>query len=164
MKIQDYVTIINHTAVYPRTVENFGIAYTFLGVLDESMECMDKMRLDASKEEINKEKGDIVWYLAAFCKETSLDFEKIVNEFFQNKSVGSIEPDGIIGDVKKFYRDNKVLSQERIRTFVLSTLYTFFNEESREEFDVIMQNNYDKLMKRRETNTIHGDGDNRELK
>lgn len=124
MTVQEYQTIIEKTAIFPK--KQVGLAYCGLGLTGEAGEVADKIKklyrdedfgsyenfkdfefVDKKaareiKENLVKELGDVLWYLSATANELGVSLE------------------------------------------------------------YIMQQNYDKLIKRRETNTLHGSGDNRE--
>lgn len=118
MNLKEYQTIIDKTAVYPKEI---GLAYCAMGLTGEAGEVADKIKklyrdqeidavsadqyadiIQANKNSISKELGDVLWYVTAMANELGLSLEEI------------------------------------------------------------MEANYNKLIKRRETNTLHGSGDNRE--
>lgn len=118
MNLNEYQSIIDKTAIYPKEI---GVAYCALGLAGEAGEVADKIKklyrdqelhsLDAvgklllfeeNRTNIAKELGDVIWYVTALANEFDLSLEQI------------------------------------------------------------MKMNYDKLIKRRETNTLKGSGDNRE--
>ena len=73
---------------------------------------------------------------------------------------------------KKLYRDkdllnNKVISAEDKQSFIKELgdvlwYITALANEIDTDLSTIAETNYNKLIKRRETNTLHGSGDNRE--
>lgn len=109
MRVEDYESIIQQTAVYPKKI---GLLYTALGLCGEAGEVAEKIKKlyrDNGGEvtlkttyDLQKELGDVIWYVTAMASELGLSLA------------------------------------------------------------AIMEANYDKLIKRRETNTLHGSGDNRE--
>jgi NTP pyrophosphatase (non-canonical NTP hydrolase) len=115
MNIQEYQTIIQKTAIYPKEV---GAMYCALGLNGEAGEVAEKIKklirdtnyldskdyTDEFKENLKKEIGDCIWYCTALANEFNLSLEEI------------------------------------------------------------LEANYNKLIKRRETNTLQGSGDNREEK
>lgn len=157
MKIEEYQKIIGQTAVYPKQVDNFGLAYCWLGLLGEWNEF-----LNANQTNIKKEFGDFCWYLVAFCKEADID----VKEIFNPNNIDSHYQD-ISENIKKYYRDGKPLDKNNIIKALSSKFYNGKKiiEMWGYSFDLeeILEINYNKLIKRRETNTLHGDGDNREV-
>ncbi len=74
--------------------------------------------------------------------------------------------------IKKLYRDDNYLSHKLMPPDKITDIakelgdvlwyVTAMANELEISLEGIMQMNYDKLMKRRETNTLHGSGDNRE--
>lgn len=72
--------------------------------------------------------------------------------------------------VKKLYRDHEGEITEEFRTSIKKELgdilwyITATANEVHLTLEEIMEANYDKLIKRRETGTLHGSGDNREEK
>lgn len=162
MNLTEYQSIIAKTAVYPQKVDRFGIAYTFLGVMDEMFELQDKQELGASEKEIKKEKGDVVWYITAMAEEFKLNVEVLfVKSDIDNDADRQLFM-RFPGLVKKFYRDSKEIPVETVSRFITIMWNMMMEDESDENINKILQMNYDKLIKRRETNTLHGDGDNRE--
>jgi len=166
---EEYSQLINKTAVYPTKVDNFGLAYAFLGLQDEFIEFYEKLIL-GDKDGAHKELGDIVWYIAAICKETNLIFSDLIKDLLANPADDLYDVEEVLfiiasysGNVKKYYRDNKPLDLEKLyKEVLLAILQIVFYDGTEEEIMEVLQKNYDKLIKRRETNTIHGDGDNRE--
>lgn len=163
MKYQEYSEIISKTAIYPKEVKNFGVAYCFLGIYDELHEYHEKVR-DGDIEGAKKEKGDVFWYIAALCNELDISFTILMERYKSETKKGLVEyPNFYYGHIKKFYRDNKQIDRNHIMTsFMLPILERLLEDETDESIASILQQNYDKLIKRRETNTIQGDGDNRE--
>lgn len=180
MKPVEYVDIIKKTAVFPETVDNFGVAYSFLGMLDEYselsqaftefVELQQRRKVnDDDRMVILAEAGDVIWYITAMANEVGVEY----SEIFVRKPSGvdfyafyEIVIQEIAGNVKKFYRDGKEIDKEKL-AYILNYAYNcvaVIGEFCGVEMEDILQYNYDKLMKRRETNTIHGDGDYREQK
>ena len=109
------------------------------------------------------------------------DYQQIINKTaVYPKEIGiaycAMGITGEAGEVadkcKKLYRDDDLLNVGRItndqRTSIAKELgdvlwyITAMANELEISLSGIMQMNYDKLMQRRETNTLHGSGDNRE--
>lgn len=154
ININDYPKIIKETAVFPKTVEDFSLAYLTLGLFDEISEVVDKSYANASKEELIKEVGDVCWYACGICDVVGLDFIKIITNLKETTQ----NPFDLLGKVKKYYRDGKELVPEEIEAILNAVLYHVVDK-----FDVteILTINYNKLIQRRENNTINGNGDNR---
>jgi len=160
MNLTEYKTIISETAVFPRKVEDFGLAYCIIGLIDEMYEVMEKDESpDATKEELHSEIGDVCWYLCALCNELNISFEKVIEnrEHLEEHHIFQL-----LGKIKKHYRDNKAFDLEQVYDCLRSFTHSLLRDLSQEEIDSILKNNYDKLIARRATNTLHGDGDNRE--
>ncbi len=172
MKVQDYKTIYKKTAKFPTQVDNFGLAYVFLGLLDEFEELLNSLKTD-DIDLIYKEAGDVYWYALGICNEAELDFDAILNDvtFKLLADVHDFEdvvPYGVHGMVKKYYRDNKPLDKIALIKLVYyhlaHTTYLIVNLTKESPYNVvsnIMDINYKKLTQRLENDTIHGDGDNR---
>lgn len=170
MNLRDYKEIINKTAVYPKVVTDFGISYAAWGFLDEKEEYYEKIQLfnevpnDITIEDIRKEFFDVVWYATAMCLEADLDYFRVMNDVIEGNDDLDI-PIGVYGNIKKFYRDGKPINKELMENYLIRTLlqmsevYPDIMDEK--EFLIGLEENYNKLIKRRENNTIHGDGDNR---
>lgn len=166
MNLVEYSKIVDQTAIYPKEVKNFGIAYALIGMWDEMNEMMEKMEYPEtySKEEINGEKFDVVWYVCAFCKELGLNFEKVIIggiEFKQPDDRIGVNPFRMFGLVKKYYRDNKPFDLDQIEILLTSFVSSVLEGITPEEFAVGLQANYDKLIDRRNRNVVSGDGDKR---
>lgn len=162
MKAVDYKDIISKTAVFPRKVENFGLAYCVLGLFDEFLEVDEKVVDGAKREDILSEVGDVLWYLCALCNELDISFEQVIDN---PKNLGKdYNPFKLFGIVKKHYRDGKVINKELVTNYLTNFIsYTFtLSNVTKIDVEDILENNYKKLIARRETNTLHGDGDNRE--
>lgn len=165
MKPQEYKKILEETAVFPREIKDFGIAYCVLGLFDEISELSEKINANDTIENINSEVGDILWYICALCNEIDIEFESVI-DVKSDEYIDDViyNPSKMFGLVKKHYRDgkeiNKVFFTNSLKTIVLD-LFISCNLNNR-ELEEILESNYKKLIARRETNTLHGDGDHRE--
>jgi len=93
MDINDYQHKARETAMYP--VEQ-GIAYCALGLTGEAGEVADKVKkiirdkggkfTESDREEIGKELGDVLWYIANLSFELNLSLD-----FVANKNVEKLE-------------------------------------------------------------------------
>lgn len=185
MDINKYKEIVNKTAIYPQTVNNFGKMYTYLGLIGEYYEMTNAFEKIVyslslpSKEDINavsKEIGDVIWYITAMSKEFDLPINKI--EEFLNREITTqyLSDDELLIDAesinfsihaesfKKFYRDSKEIDSASILSTIslVCEVITEIMQSLELNLEDVLTQNYNKLMKRRETNTLHGDGDNRE--
>jgi len=165
MKAEDYQKITEQTAIYPSSVKNFGIAYTFLGLVGEDFEVQGKYENPSSEGAMGllKELGDSLWYVRALCKEVGLDFVELVNikspSFYKEYNILQLaEP------IKKYYRDGTALDLKLFKSVLLSTIESIRSAAIMEgsSLEEVMDINYRKLIARRATNTIQGSGDNRE--
>mgnify|MGYP001585909875 FL=1 len=88
MNFNEYQKKAWETAIYPNKGNN--IAYPALGLGGESGEVLEKIKkimrdeksgtADEKKEEIKKEIGDVLWYLAALSTEFKLDLDDIAKK------------------------------------------------------------------------------------
>jgi len=161
--IKEYKDLIKKTAVYPTEVKNFGIAYTFLGLVGECNELMLELEKfdEGSKDLIIKEAGDVCWYVMAMINELELDAEQIFNmpESLQTE----VEPITLAECIKKYYRDNKTIDKE-LFTEVLSNVVISLKvviDDVDSNIEEVIKLNTEKLLRRREQNTLHGDGSER---
>jgi len=85
MTLSDYQQNSKKTAIYPNIGGNF--VYPTLGLVGEAGEVADKIKKilrdkdgqinDADKQEISKELGDVLWYLAQLATELNLSLDEI---------------------------------------------------------------------------------------
>ena len=188
MKHENYIEIIDKTAVYPQTVDNFGKAYCFFGLTGEWQEMLIDYKkviygsgatLEENIKALGKEIGDVIWYITCACKEfgsiSALECLDIISNqeaspYYSNSEeileMANNVPFATLSEpLKKFYRDGKPIEADLINN-LLNTCCKYLGEIISEEegldLDQILKNNYEKLMKRRTTGTLHGDGSNRE--
>lgn len=84
MTLSEYQAEALKTAIYPKEI---GIIYSALGMTGESGEVADKVKKtirdnggvfdEATRLEIAKEVGDVLWYIAAMSDDLGLSFEEI---------------------------------------------------------------------------------------
>ena len=175
MDILDYKDIIKKTAVYPEKVDNFGLAYSWLGLLGEAEESRtvyeefinEQNPTEELKNNLIKEIGDVCWYATNISVILDLDLNKVFNlggNFYEKlNSTKSIV--AYSENIKKYYRDNKPINKEEAQSVLNLLISGMFLSLERFDFvslDIVLEKNYNKLIKRRETNTLNGDGDNRE--
>ena len=173
MKFEDYKNIIKETAVFPDTVDNFGIAYALIGVFDEFYEFKEASENNKEhseyRENLIDEAGDVVWYLTLLADRCGVDF-KSFEESIANIYLNDPTPQHthyIFGNIKKYYRDGKQIDLELVSTFIDKIIYNMFNILKKEIlcdvtiFNEILKRNYDKLIRRRKNNTLNGDGGSR---
>ncbi|MBI5731884.1 MAG: nucleoside triphosphate pyrophosphohydrolase family protein [Candidatus Magasanikbacteria bacterium] len=85
MTFQEYQKLSRRTALYPQKGLNF--VYPTLGLTGEAGEVAEKIKKilrdkegkidDASKEEIKKELGDVLWYLAQLSTDLGLSLDEV---------------------------------------------------------------------------------------
>ena len=90
MTFNKYQQLAAKTAVYP---EQYKVSYPTLGLAGEAGEVCEKIKriyrdddgklTDERRDEIAKELGDVLWYLAILARDIGLPFEKV--------AVGNIE-------------------------------------------------------------------------
>ena len=162
MKLKEYENIIAETAIYPKEItQSFGLAYCMLGLNEEFQEYLDA----TNHTEAQKELGDVMWYVTAMATEINTTVSELWLEF-ATETMFRHEPKDVQvfiirlnGKIKKHYRDGTNYSTD---IKYLLKIVLFFIANSPYDFSEILRMNYTKLIKRRETNTLHGEGDNRE--
>ena len=100
----EYQVSARRTALYP---EDEGIIYTTLGLVGESGEIAEKVKkvirdmegnFEESKEEIAKELGDVLWYVANLAFELDYDLADIaainIQKLMDRQERGKIHGDG----------------------------------------------------------------------
>lgn len=95
MDFKKYQKLSRKTAIYPNKDKNF--VYPTLGLVGEAGEVAEKIKKvlrdkkgvvdQKTKQEIMKELGDVLWYLAQIATELDLSLEKIAS--FNVKKLGS---------------------------------------------------------------------------
>ncbi|MHA1138503.1 MAG: nucleoside triphosphate pyrophosphohydrolase family protein [Candidatus Thorarchaeota archaeon] len=89
----EYQVSARRTALYP---EDQGIIYTTLGLVGESGEIAEKVK--KAKEEIAKELGDVLWYVANLAFELGYDLGDIaainIQKLVDRQERGKIHGDG----------------------------------------------------------------------
>lgn len=106
MTFEEYQKESRKTAVYPNAGKNF--IYPTLGLSGESGEVAEKIKKvlrdkggiidDATRQEIAKELGDVLWYVAQIGSELGLSLENIASEnikkLFSRKDRGVLKGSG----------------------------------------------------------------------
>lgn len=85
MDFKEYQEKSRKTALYPNIGNNF--VYPTLGLAGEAGEVAEKIKKvirdkegiidDATREEIKKELGDVIWYLSQIASELNLSFDEV---------------------------------------------------------------------------------------
>ena len=106
MDFNTYQKTIRKTAIYPHQGDN--LAYPALGLTGEAGEVADKVKKlirDAGgvlsgdrREEMIKELGDVLWYLAALATELKVDLDEVaqknITKVIDRKSRGVTSGEG----------------------------------------------------------------------
>lgn len=187
MKVNDYVDIVEKTAIYP---DEPSLAYVVLGLVGEAGEFIDEFFSPATtKIKITKEAGDVYWYITAICKETGLSAKHVLSSSERSiiDTVAEVEDpfklhiqltkttSRLAEIAKKYYRDAETLSErdeyldkyeDELFTLLIKTgvLVESLARIKGIDFEKILEVNYNKLIKRRKTNTLSGEGSDREEK
>lgn len=98
MDFKEYQAKSRKTALYPNIGNNF--VYPTLGLAGEAGEVAEKIKKvirdkegiidDATREEIKKELGDVLWYLSQIASELNLSFDEVA-EFNIEKLASRME-------------------------------------------------------------------------
>ena len=105
MKLNDYQNRARATAIYPR---HTALAYCVLGLTGEAGEVADKVKkiirdndgvlTKESKQEIAKELGDVLWYLANLSAELGFDLQSVaemnIQKLVSRKQRGKLSGSG----------------------------------------------------------------------
>ena len=88
MTFEEYQKLSRKTAIYPDAGNNF--IYPTLGLAGEAGEVAEKIKKvlrdnngvvdESRREEIAKELGDVLWYVAQVASELGLSLDKIANQ------------------------------------------------------------------------------------
>lgn len=84
MEFNEYLKQAITTKLYP---EGMAVPYVTLGLMGEAGEVAEKIKKvirddngiisEAKKQDLGKEIGDVLWYVAALCDELGLDFNQV---------------------------------------------------------------------------------------
>ena len=106
MNFNEYQIKARETAVYPNINSNF--IYPTLGLVGEAGEVAEKIKKvirdnngiisEEKKEEIKKELGDVLWYVANLAKELDIDLDDVaqgnIEKLFSRMERNKIHGDG----------------------------------------------------------------------
>jgi NTP pyrophosphatase (non-canonical NTP hydrolase) len=106
MNFEEYQTKSRRTALYPNVGENF--IYPTLGLVGESGEVAEKIKKvirdksgvidDETRETIQKELGDVLWYVAQLATELGLSLgdvaEKNIEKLYSRMDRGKLQGSG----------------------------------------------------------------------
>jgi len=107
MDFNEYQDLAGKTAIYPK-IGSHGLLYPVLGLAGEAGEVCEKVkklfrdRGGVISEEflasIKNELGDVLWYLAAICRELNLSLDDIAKEnlekLFSRQNRDALRGDG----------------------------------------------------------------------
>lgn len=182
MNFADYQPLAAKTAVYPRTVGDFGMAYCALKLSGEAAELGDKLdeltnapleAADALRVTARKEAGDVYWYIAGLAREAQLDIpEPDAPAWFASprdcatylgRRAGAVseivgktyrDHDGILSDDKRVALTTALSDMlAALAWLVVSTLDATVSE--------VLSANIAKLRDRQQRGVLHGSGDER---
>ena len=98
MEFNDYQEKTEETAIYPK--EN-AVEYLALGLNGEAGEVAEKVKKairDDKELDLEKELGDVLWYLSQLSKELGINLDDVANtnldKLFDRKERGKIQGDG----------------------------------------------------------------------
>lgn len=106
MNFKEYEDAAAQTAVYPGRGNN--ITYATLGLAGEAGEVAEKVKkairddegvlTDERAKQLQKELGDVLWYVAAMCHELGTDMESVarknIDKLHDRKERGKLQGDG----------------------------------------------------------------------
>jgi len=179
MNLNEYNEMVLKVKKYPT---QYAVIYPILKINGECGELFEKfLTPNSSNDELNKEMGDVVWYIFAIFQDLGLDYNvlNIKNDTLYNKSEVfynfidiciltsklSEKTGKLLRDDEDFINYNKI--NDEYKNFVQSILITVFYRISyiakNYGFDMntVLQTNSDKLLSRFNRGKINGDGDNR---
>lgn len=162
MKYKQYKKIISETAVFPKTVDNFDLAYFYLGLIDELYELNNAFQISTSTLAIAKEISDCIWYLTGLATLYDIELEMKITQKTEFEKL-AVQLMGLAGNIKKYYRDNKQIDKSEIELVIILVENYLAQAIKKIEStpEEIFELNWNKLMSRKIRNKLHGDGDNR---
>lgn len=175
MKLNEYQSGAKETAIYPGE-----LVYPALGLCGEIGELFDAMDKGVW-EEIPKEIGDVLWYVANVAADADLTLSEVMGRktFPNNKKLTYAESNiaikeivfmgGVVAEnVKKTLRDDAgVLCEKRRKNIkvalkdIVINLVTIGWDYCEDQLEDIAKANIEKLLSRQERGKLTGDGDNR---
>lgn len=176
MRLKDYTEKARLTAIYPK---ERGREYVIFGLIDELGEVSEKLDLERPDDEIIKELGDVMWYVASTIEE--FGFQEVFELFEQSRKMNVTKNNAekemgkialqhgakLAGRMKKIMRDDDQLyTKEKVDEIylilrsILKAVIIIVNKMGL-NFTDIFQRNIDKLYDRQERGMLQGDGDNR---
>lgn len=177
--ITEYQNKCCEFAIYPDKGNN--LIYTYLGFLGELSETFTKYYGPIyDKNELKKEIGDVYWYISMCFYEIgireniNLVIEKYYNDVFCIKYMPLEKFDyddlrfmlnvcSFSENLKKQIRDKKELDINKIKNILCFGFLRMYELCKSFNFDIeeVLEENIEKLTKRKLENKLSGDGDNR---
>jgi NTP pyrophosphatase (non-canonical NTP hydrolase) len=167
MELNEYIKWSLSIAVYP---SDLGIAYCGIGLVDETIECLDKIVQGAEPEEIKSELGDVLWYMARCFDELGYDMVTEIQstELPKTQDITDIHSDFLVetgkylGKCKKLLRGDGVTPEVMLPFLKSAYAYYLLILAANDLYlDQVLEYNYNKLEGRRANGTIQGSGDHR---
>jgi NTP pyrophosphatase (non-canonical NTP hydrolase) len=106
MEIERYQEYARDTAVYPMQTAKAALSYSALGLAGEAGEIANKFKkilrgdksVDAAREELVAELGDVLWYVANMASDLGVSLDKVaiynLNKLQSRKARGAIKGSG----------------------------------------------------------------------
>jgi NTP pyrophosphatase (non-canonical NTP hydrolase) len=105
MDFNEYQKLAKQTAVYP---PEHGLTYALMGLGGEGGEILNKYKkvirdqncvmTSENKEDMKKELGDVLWYVAAIASEIGVELQDVaqdnINKLFSRKKRGKLKGSG----------------------------------------------------------------------
>lgn len=165
MNLKEYQERALLTAMFPL---DQAIPYCTLGLCGEIAEVLEKEHgLDFSREDVQAEIGDVVWYcavLAHHCGITLQDELLTCLDYGDSHSGAMAEHAGLIANkAKKKIRDNRDLDPVFVYNHIQAILYLVneYAEAYGLTLSEVLTANIEKLSSRQERGVIVGSGDKR---
>lgn len=105
MNFQEYQDESRKTAIYPEVGNNF--VYPILGIAGESGEVAEKVKKilrekkgivdEVGKQEITKELGDLLWYMAQLASELGISLDEVAEKNI-TKTQSRMERGALLGN------------------------------------------------------------------
>ncbi len=176
MKLNDYQNEAVALAIYPGV-----LSYPALGLCGEMGELFEAIRSVHNRENVIKEIGDCLWYIANVANDADLTLSKVCDNdvgftcldrhaywtIEEAKTKLGVSVGAVAEAVKKTIRDNHGALKRKKRKLIKHALYDTMSVLRcfAEEFDTTLEEcakaNLEKLKSRRDRGKIQGDGDNR---
>lgn len=169
------------TAIYPNRGSN--LAYAAMGLAEEASEVLaceiNLPKTPSRVENLTKEIGDVMWYVAACAHEVESSFEEVSELSLTSSTLEQItnhelyaqemllRASAICGRAKKVMRDDagKITVAKRAQILshlaVILALARFYAESIDTSLSDILAANIVKLEQRKSKGTLKGDSDNR---